>query len=172
MAHLSDKEWRELVRLRRAVARAEQVLSGVDRALLADSGLCNTDVFILERLARKGPRPVNGLARRVGLTSGSMTAAVQRLCRRGLAETRRDVEDKRVVWVSPTADGETLAEAFAQDRREAFERIFAEWTTREQSLLTGLLKRLRKSGELGLPATGGTGGKAPSTLSKTYHDRP
>ena len=146
MAHLSEKDWRELLRLRRAVARAEQALGEVDRVLLARRGLCTSDVVILERLGRKGARSVNGLGRRVGLTSGSMTAAVQRLRRRGLVETRRDLEDKRVVWVTTTRDGEDFAKAFGRDRREVFARSFQDWSSRDCSVLTNLLKRLRKVG--------------------------
>ena len=83
MAFFNEKDWREMFRLRRAIVRAEQSLSEIDREILPD-GLCESDLAILERLARKGARPVNGLARQVGLTSGSMTSAVKRLHRRGL----------------------------------------------------------------------------------------
>ena len=88
MAFYDEKDWREMFRLRRAIVRAEQSLSEIDREILPH-GLCESDVAILERLARKGARPVNGLARQVGLTSGSMTSAVKRLHRRGLVETKR-----------------------------------------------------------------------------------
>ena len=115
MAFLNEKDWREMFRLRRTIVRAEQALREIDRTILPD-GLCESDLAILERLARKGARPVNGLARQVGLTSGSMTSAVKRLHRRGLVETRRDLEDKRVVWVSVTAEAEEIVEGFSQLR--------------------------------------------------------
>ena len=143
-ATLSEKDRRELFRLRRAVARAEQALGEIDRTLLLPEGVCASDLVILERLARKGARPVNGLGRQVGLTSGSMTVAVQRLRRRHLVETRRDLDDKRVVWVSVTLEGETLAERFSQGRGEVLGRVFSKWSERERSILTNLLKRVRK----------------------------
>ena len=114
----NEKDWRELFRLRRTIARAEQALSEIDRTILP-KGLCESDLAILERLVRKGSRPVNGLARQVGLTSGSMTSAVQRLLRRKLVETKRDGEDKRVVWVSVTRDAEEIVEHFSRKRGEA-----------------------------------------------------
>lgn len=150
MAVLSERDRRDLVRLRRAMARAEQAFAELDRILLAADGLCSSDLAILERLARKGARPVNGLARRIGLTSGSMTVAVQRLRRRKLVDTRRDLDDKRVVWVSVTRDGEELAERIAQVRGEALGQVFTGWSARECSVLTNLLKRLRKSAERAL----------------------
>ncbi len=143
MALLKEKDWREMFRLRRTIVRAEQALSEIDRSILP-KGLCESDLSILERLERKGARPVNGLARQVGLTSGSMTSAVQRLRRRGLVETRRDLEDKRVVWVSATSEAEKIVESFSQLRGEVLEEVFRKWSERERSVLINLLRRVRK----------------------------
>ena len=142
MALLKEKDWREMFRLRRTIVRAEQALSEIDRSILP-KGLCESDLSILERLERKGARPVNGLARQVGLTSGSMTSAVQRLRRRGLVETRRDLEDKRVVWVSATPEAEKIVESFSQLRGEVLEEVFRKWSERERSVLINLLRRVR-----------------------------
>ena len=146
MALVSEKDWRELFRLRRTIARAEQALSEIDRSLLPN-GLCESDLMILERLARKGARPVNGLGRQVGLTSGSMTSAVQRLRKRGLVETRRDLEDKRVVWVNATREAEEIVAGFSSRRGEVLAQVFAKWSERERSVLANLLKRARKDAE-------------------------
>ncbi|NIP95081.1 MAG: MarR family transcriptional regulator [Akkermansiaceae bacterium] len=156
MAILSEREGRELFRLRRAISRAEQTLNEIDRNLLLPEGLCASDLVILERLARKGARPVNGLGRQVGLTSGSMTVAVQRLRRRRLVETRRDLKDKRVVWVSVMPDGEELVARFSGVRGEILDRIFQKWSARELSILTNLLKRVRKDAEQDLAERLGT----------------
>ena len=146
MAGSSQKEQRgEALRLRRALGRSERVLAELDRHLLAPQGLCASDLDILGRLARKGARPVNGLADRVGLTSGSMTVAIQRLRRRGLVDTRRGLEDKRIVFVSVTPEGKALAKRLSGRRAELFEEVFGDWSERERSLVRNLLKRLRRS---------------------------
>ena len=113
---------------------------------------CQTDcakVILLSLSAwrGRGARPVNGLARQVGLTSGSMTSAVKRLHRRGLVETRRDLKDKRVVWVSVTAEAEEIVEGFSQLRGEALEQVFHKWSERERSILISLLRRARNDAE-------------------------
>ena len=141
---VSGKKGRELLRLRRNLARAEQALTEVDRRLLAPNQLCASDFEILERLTRKGSRPVNTLARRVGLTSGSMTTAVQRLLRRDLVETRRDTKDKRVVHVSITPEGAKLTNQISATRLKLLAEVFGDWSGREQAVLTAFLKRLRK----------------------------
>ncbi len=154
MAGTSQNEQREVLRLRRDLGRTEQVLAELDRHLLAPHGLCASDLGILARLARKGARPVNRLANRVGLTSGSMTVAVQRLRRRGLVDTRRNLEDKRIVFVSVTPEGKALAKRLSGRRAELFGEVFGDWSERERDLVRNLLKRLRRSADRALPKKG------------------
>src|SRR5580698_3727623 len=55
-----------------------------------------SDFGILEVLLHKGPLNVQELGAKVMLTSGSMTAALDRLGRRGLVERKEDDVDRRV----------------------------------------------------------------------------
>ena len=142
-----EKKGRDLLRLRRSLTRAEQALESLERTLLSANGLCPSDLEILERLQRKGARPVNTLASRVGLTSGSMTTAVQRLRRKELVETSRDPKDKRVVWVSITGAGKKLASRTSAARTALLAEVFGPWSGREQAVLTSFLRRLRKDAE-------------------------
>jgi MarR family 2-MHQ and catechol resistance regulon transcriptional repressor len=139
-----DKKAREILRLRRALTRAEQALAEAERALLAPHQLCASDLETLERLAQKGPTRVNALAPRVGLTSGSMTTAVQRLRKRELVRTQRDLADKRVVWVEVTPTGRALAADLLDQRAALLGELFVAWSGREQAILANFLKRLRK----------------------------
>ena len=147
MARSNPGEGRELLRLRRAVGRAEHALAELDRVLLDPEGICASDLSILERLSRKGPGPVNDLGRRIGLTSGSITTAVQRLRSRGLVETHRSGEDKRIVTVSASPSGKALAQTLTNQRSKALQGVFADCSSREQELLQSLLKRVRKATE-------------------------
>jgi MarR family 2-MHQ and catechol resistance regulon transcriptional repressor len=151
---IPEKKGRELLRLRRSLNRAEQALEELERELLGSAKLCASDLEILERLSRKGDSPVNTLAPRVGLTSGSMTTAVQRLLRRGLVATRRDDKDKRVVWVSATEEGQKLATRANAARIKALQNLFGDWSSREQDLLFSLLKRVRKDAQSLAPKDG------------------
>ena len=153
MAARGQKARRDVLRLRRSLARAELVLADLDRQLLAPEQLCASDLGILERLTRKGTCPVNGLGSRVGLTSGSMTVAVQRLRRRGLVETSRDPKDKRVVLVSVTDAGKELAKRLSNRRAELLDEVCSVWSNRERSVLVNLLKRLKRKAVA--DATGG-----------------
>jgi DNA-binding MarR family transcriptional regulator len=55
-----------------------------------------SDFAVLEALLHKGPLPVNEIGKKVLLTSGSITVAVDRLETKGLVERRASGADRRV----------------------------------------------------------------------------
>src|SRR5690349_20024318 len=58
-------------------------------------GLGFSDFAVLEFLLHKGPTPVNTIGQHVSLTSGSITAAVDRLARKALVKRADDPDDRR-----------------------------------------------------------------------------
>src|SRR5213078_2969652 len=77
-----------------------------------------SDFAVLEMLLHKGPQPVNAIGRRVELTSGSITTAVDRLEVRGLVLRRFDPGDRRARVVSLTKQGTArIREVFAEHER-------------------------------------------------------
>src|SRR4029450_3647717 len=57
--------------------------------------MCGSDFAVLEALLHKGPLPVNEIGKKVMLTSGSITVAVDRLETKGLVERRAHGTDRR-----------------------------------------------------------------------------
>src|SRR5213595_2002732 len=73
-----------------------------------------SDFAVLEMLLHKGPQPVNEIGRRIALTSGAITTAVDRLEARGLVTREAHETDRRARIVRLTARGkEEAAKAFA-----------------------------------------------------------
>src|SRR5436305_11035271 len=68
-----------------------------------------SDFAVLEMLLHKGPQPVNEIGRRVELTSGAITTAVDRLESRGLVTREAHPTDRRARIVRLTAAGEKEA---------------------------------------------------------------
>jgi MarR family 2-MHQ and catechol resistance regulon transcriptional repressor len=97
---------------------------------------------ILEVLLNKGPSLVNDIGRRVELTSGASTTAIDRLERRRLVRRDADERDGRACVVSLTAAGRALiGDAFAA--HEAAMDAAADTLTRtERQTLIALLKKL------------------------------
>lgn len=135
----------EALQARNLIAETESLLAARERTLLATHRLCSSDLAILERLAKKGPKPVNQIAPKVGLTSGSMTTAVQRLKRRQFVTTTRDKKDARKVRVVITPDGQAILETLTTARAAIFTPILHSLNNREGKVLSALLKKLRKA---------------------------
>jgi MarR family 2-MHQ and catechol resistance regulon transcriptional repressor len=108
-------------------------------------GLGLTDFAVLEVLLHKGPHLINTLGKVVLLTSGSMTAAVDRLERQGLVQRRGDPADRRARFVHLTAKGNKLIKrAFAQHEAD-IDRLMSAVNGDERRHLAALLGKLRKA---------------------------
>ncbi|MBZ5620728.1 MAG: MarR family transcriptional regulator [Acidobacteriia bacterium] len=105
-----------------------------------DLGL--SDFGILEALLHKGPLPVNALGSLIRLTSGSITAAVDRLEAKGLVERRNDPADRRARVVHLTASGRELISSAFADHQAAMERATSGLTAGERAEAAALLKKL------------------------------
>ena len=127
--------WLILAKAARAVERnAQRSIAGLDLGL--------SDFAVLEVLRHKGPQPVNEIGKRVLLTSGSITTAIDRLEVRKLVKRAVDPEDLRSRIVGLTAPGQKLIdEAFTKHSRD-MEEAAAALNSREREELVRLLKKL------------------------------
>lgn len=106
-----------------------------------------SDFGVLEALLHKGPLTVKRLGEKVLLTSGSMTAAIDRLIKRGLVTRCDDDKDRRARIINLTAQGrETISQAFAQHRM-AMEQAVGNFSQQERVELLPLLRRLGRTAE-------------------------
>src|SRR5258706_15497746 len=85
---------------------------------IEENGLRATDFAILEALLHKGPMPVNTIGRKLLLTSGSITTAVDRLVAKGLVARGEDPDDRRLRGVQLTREGRPpIDPALARDAK-------------------------------------------------------
>lgn len=105
-------------------------------------GIGLSDFAVLELLLHKGPTAVNAIGARVGLTSGSITTAVDRLEKKGLVERRAHPEDRRARMVHLTANGKKLIECAFADHAAAMERATSGLSAAEKEQAAALLKKL------------------------------
>ncbi len=120
---------------------------------IAETGLCYSDFAVLEALLHKGPLAVNALGRKVSLTTGSITTAVDRLARRGLVERKDAPRDRRVRLVRLTPDGRELIEPVYRRHSGDLEEVVSVLTLEEPSTLVTLLRKLGKNAEAGARQT-------------------
>lgn len=110
-------------------------------------GLGFSDFAVLEVLLHKGPAPVNTIGEKVHLTSGSITAAIDRLERKSLVARCTDPSDRRARVVHLTEGGRALIECAFGDHAAAMEAATGGLTAAERGEAVVLLKKLGLSAE-------------------------
>src|SRR5258707_4449439 len=120
---------------RAAQAYAEKSVSELE--------MCGSDFAVLEALLHKGPLPVNEIGKKVLLTSGSITVAVDRLETKGLVERRAHGTDRRARIVHLTKEGRKVITHAYADHAGDMERLASDSLTREErKTLILLLKKI------------------------------
>jgi MarR family 2-MHQ and catechol resistance regulon transcriptional repressor len=128
--------------LRLIFGKANKAIELVDRKSITGNGLNISDFNILEALYHKGPMAINTIGEKVLLTSGSMTAAANRLESKGLLERVRDPLDGRCFYLHLTKTGLQLIRGVYQRHSENLDKIFECLDENERKELVRLLKKL------------------------------
>ena len=124
--------------------KAHQALGERAAASIAGTGMCLSDFSILEILLHKGPQPVNTLAARIGLTSGSGTTAVDRLEQRELVERKSAAADRRTRVVHLTLAGRRLIRKAFEHHAADMEAVAEPLSQDDRAKLAELLRKLGK----------------------------
>jgi len=130
--------WLVLMKAHRALARlATQSIESSEMGL--------SDFGVLELLLHKGPQPVNEIGRRIALTSGAITTAVDRLEARGLVAREAHQSDRRARIVRLTARGAEQATKVFAGHKRAMDLAAGGLSKTERAMLIQLLKKLGTS---------------------------
>ncbi len=132
----------EVPRLWIVLSRCHRAVSQIAERSIADAGLCLSDFAALEALLHKGPLTITEIQAKVLLASGSMTAAVDRLERKGLVIRRATPSDRRAKVLELTPEGKRVVEAAFRRHAAALEAAMAVLNGSEKRQLYGLLKKL------------------------------
>jgi MarR family transcriptional regulator, 2-MHQ and catechol-resistance regulon repressor len=127
--------WLILSRANRAIAQnAINSVSGL--------GLGLSDFAVLEVLLHKGPLPVSTIGKKVLLTSGSITTAIDRLESKELVRRTADPADLRSRIVELTQAGRRLIEKAFRQHSIDMEETMAVLRPSERVELVRLLKKV------------------------------
>jgi len=128
--------------IRLVLWKAAKAIEKVDRTSIAETGLHLSDFQIMEVLLHKGPLPINAIGEKVLLTSGSMTAAANRLEKKGLITRVQDSSDGRFFYVHLTDEGRDIIERAYISHEQNLEKIAAVLSPDERYELVRLLKKI------------------------------
>lgn len=142
--------------LRNLLRQLRIELSIGTRRVAAATGLNDSDLDVLDVLARYGAQSPTMLARRTGIHPATMTGVLTRLDKSDWVIRRRDVADRRSVQVEPS--GFDRLTALYSDANERLDRIAGELTPDAAAVIVEYLGRVcaavhEASAALGEPTT-------------------
>ena len=124
------------------LARCHHALSHVAERSIEDTGLGLTDFAALEALLHKGPLSITEIQSKVPLALGSMTAAVDRLEKKGLILRTPSPEDRRAKILKLSPKGRSVVKAAFRRHAADLETVMAVLDQREKRQLHDLLKKV------------------------------
>lgn len=128
--------------------KANKAVEAYDNRSIRELGFSNTSDFAaLEYIRTKGPQPVNTIGQSMGLTSGSMTTAVDRAQKKGWVVRERDPDDGRVVNVALTEKGSQAINDAFEIHASNLERLFSVFSKEEKAEFARLAKKIGKTAE-------------------------
>lgn len=129
-------------RLAIVLARCWRAVGQIAEESVSEAGMCFTDFVALEALLHKGPLTITEIQEKVGLASGSMTAAVDRLEKKGFLRRKPAGNDRRAKLLELTPKGrQTVKKAF-DHHAVALESAMQVLNDAEKIQLHALLKKL------------------------------
>lgn len=104
--------------------------------------LSGSQRIVLRALLDHGPHQVSEVATLLGVTLSAATGLVDRLVKAKLVTRERDQEDRRVVWVKITPEGEQAVLAAEKRRRAAFRELVKNLPEEDLARLCDIMERL------------------------------
>ncbi len=128
--------------------KAHRTLQRLATRSIESSGVGLSDFAVMEMLLHKGPQPVNEIGRRIELTSGAITTAVDRLEAHGLVTREAHQSDRRARIVRLTAQGKEQAAKVFAIHKTAMDLAARGLSKTERATLIRLLKKFGTSDEV------------------------
>ena len=124
--------------------RVMRLAAHLERQLAATSAVKPGQFQVLAALRRRDPLPMNAseLAEAALLTTGAMTAVLDRLEEQGLIRREMDAEDRRARRITITEKGRTLIIRALDQRMAQHRALNAVLTLEEREALSDILRKL------------------------------
>jgi MarR family 2-MHQ and catechol resistance regulon transcriptional repressor len=139
---MSTKARVEAPRLWLVLTRCHRAISQIAERSIKEAGLCLTDFAALEALLHKGPLTITEIQGKVLRASGSRTAAVDRLEKKGLVVRRPAPIDRRAKVLDLTPEGRRVVETALSRHAAELESAMAVLNPSEKRQLYAFLKKL------------------------------
>lgn len=121
------------------------IMSIEEKAIITEEfkDISNNDMHILEAIGLKEPRNMSTVAKKLSVTVGTLTTAINNLVKKGYVSRMRSEEDRRVVLLSLTAKGEKAYRHHENFHHEMIEATLQGLSPEETKILVHALTNLK-----------------------------
>ena len=116
--------------------------NNVTQLTMADLGITSTQASIMFMLASGRSLAAADLAREYGIDASAVTRLIDRLEKRGLITRLRSEEDRRVVRLALTEEGNALAGQIPAIFTKVLDKLLFGFTPEEVGFLKSMLRRI------------------------------
>lgn len=132
----------EIKRLSETIVQFFEKLSSWEDAVVKDSGLTTAQAHTIEIVGHCGPIKMKDLAEKIGVTTGTLTVAVDRLEKKELLVRKPHEKDRRAYLIELTPEGEIYFEQHHQFHLKMTEELVGDLTSEEIVQFEGILKKI------------------------------
>ena len=118
------------------------VMDAEAKAVITDEfkDITNNDMHIIEAIGLSGENTMSSVAKKLKITAGSLTTAVNALVRKAYVKRERSEEDRRVVYIALTEKGEKAFYHHEQFHRQMTNAVIEKLDDEEIDALVKMLK--------------------------------
>lgn len=107
-------------------------------------GLTSSEFGVLEFLYHKGDQPVQEIAKKILVTSGTITYVINKLIEKEYVERKQCSEDKRIFYIHLTENGEIKMANIFPIHEKFLNELFQGLEKAEKKLLIDKLRKMSK----------------------------
>ncbi len=106
--------------------------------------ITTNDMHVIEAIGTGRAKNMTAVAKELGVTTGTLTIAVNSLVKKGLADRVRSEEDRRVVLVSLSSKGTEIFKQHQMFHEKMIDAVVEQLTEEEKAVLEKALKNLNR----------------------------
>ncbi len=134
----------DIKHLSKIIVEFYERLSSWEDSVVRDSGLSTAQAHTIEIVGHAGPIKMKDLAQKIGVTTGTLTVAVDRLEEKQLLVRQSCKTDRRAYLIELTESGEAYFKQHHNFHIKMTQEIVADLTDEEQQIFGTILEKMLK----------------------------
>lgn len=132
----------DIKHLSKIIVEFYERMSSWEDSVVRDSGLTTSQAHTIEILGHAGPIKMKDLAQKIGVTTGTLTVAVDRLEKKQLLVRQPCKTDRRAFLIELTESGQAYFKQHHNFHIKMTQEIVADLTEKEQQAFGSILEKI------------------------------